>query len=85
MFHLGILEKGCEIKTSEIQSFFFLLKNSSVTIGLNFFYYIPYLLSYHQRLLILPFSLLDYSLLKFHKHLQWFVNNQGMLLNVLIF
>ena len=26
MFHLGILEKGCEIKTSEIQSFFFFLK-----------------------------------------------------------
>ena len=53
---LGTSKQDCGIKTSEIFSFF-PLKNNSVIIGLNL--RTPYLLSYHQTLLTLPFSFLD--------------------------
>ena len=64
------------------------LKNNSATIELNFsldsISYILYQLSYYQKLLTLSFSLLDYSLLNFHKHHHLFVNNQWMLSDFLI-
>ena len=43
---LGTLRYECDIKASEMLSFF-RLKNNSVTVGL---YRLPYLPSHHQRL-----------------------------------
>ena len=62
---------------------FLTLKSNSVTIGLNFLLD-PYLLSYHQALLTLFFSMLDYSLLKFDRRHQLFVNNQYVFLDFFI-
>ena len=78
---LVTLKQDCDITTSEILSFP-PPKNNSVTIGLNF---LLDSMSYHQILLTLSFSSLDYSLLNFRKHHQLFVNNQLMLLLFFIF
>ena len=51
------------------------LMNNSVNIGFKFFQLL-YLLSNRQELEPLFFSLFDYSLLKFQKHHQLFMNNQ---------
>ena len=62
------------MKLSKMLSFLS-LKNNSETTGLNFLLD-SYLLSSHQTPLRISFSLLDYSLLNFHKHHPWYVNNQ---------
>ena len=62
------------MKINEILSFP-IIKNNSVTIELNFLLDL-YLLSYHQTILTLSYSLLDFSLPNFDKHHQLLVNNQ---------
>ena len=77
--HFGI---NWNIKISEMLSFLS-LRNNSVTIGLHFL--LPFISAIISSNIINPFfSLLDYSLLYFHKHHYLFLNNQETLLEFLV-
>ena len=66
---LGSLKQDCEMLI------FLSLKNNSVTVGFNYLLGLISAITL-QTLLMLSFSLLDYSLRIFHKHYQLFENNQ---------